>query len=494
MKTHSTRMVVRGAAVLCLATVSACAGSDQDSPAPEEVSSASQSLVNYATIQVDFGANVALPVGWNDAQGMIKASATGLSLKDSAGNLTGYTLKTTGSWNITHPYGTLSAAAGFGFPPEATKDAVYGNTSAYGGFSAPLGSAMEVSGLDTSVNYTFQFFCSVKKPGTDAWNRDTLFTLKGLTTVSGHVNCTNNDTVAVTLSTKPFASGVNSNKVLIEVTEGPANSTPNNEGFYHLNNFKLTYTPDYGTHTKIPITDPSAPPKGYWAYLPSTYNVDPAKLWPVIIALHGKGELGTGSSTDLDKLISSGTGLAATIQNGQFPAHHRFIVISPQDNETGGYMNPTKLASVVTFVKSHYRVDQTRMYLAGLSYGGRAAWDYVNANGSSGAFAAAIMTPGDGAFDNPLNCAKAGRIPIWSFHGSVDPDMYTSLAHVTAATNAINGCATPPIEPAKLTVYVGKGHVIWDYTYTLSGMTLATDTNWDPYSQDIYSWLLHRTK
>lgn len=494
MHARSTRMVVRSMAVLFLATVGGCADSGPDPSAPEEVSSTSEGLVNYATVQVDFGGNVALPAGWNNAQGMIKASATGLSLKDSSGNLTGYTLKTTGSWNTTHPYGTLTAASGFGFPVEATQDAVYGNTSAYGGFSAPLGSAMEVSGLDTSVNYTFQFFCSVKKPGTDAWNRDTMFTLKGLTTVSGHVNCTNNDTVAVTLSTKPFASGTNSNKILIEVTEGPANSTPSNEGFYHLNNFKLTYTPAYGTHTKIPTTHAWAPPKGYWEYLPSTYNVDPAKLWPVIIALHGIGEIGTGSSADLDKLIVSGTGLAATIDDGLFPAHHRFVVISPQDNETGGYMTPTKLASVITFVKAHYRVDPARMYLLGLSYGGRAAWDYVNTNGSSGAFAAAIMTPGDGAFDNPLNCAKAGRVPIWSFQGEVDTNTFTSLAHVAASTNAINSCATPPVEPAKLTVYLGKSHVIWNYTYTLSGMSMATDASWNPYSQDIYSWLLQRTK
>ena len=76
----------------------------------------------------------------------------------------------------------------------------------------------------------------------------------------------------------------------------------------------------------------------------------------------------------------------------------------------------------------------------------------------------------------------------------MDPNSFTSLAHVAASTNAINNCATPPVEPAKLTVYLGKSHVIWNYTYGLSGMNLATDPNWDPYSQDIYAWMLQRSK
>src|SRR5262249_44189660 len=158
----------------------------------------------------------------------------------------------------------------------------------------------------------------------------------------------------------------------------------------------------------------------YSEYLPSQYSPgDAVTKWPLLIALHGLGEVGNGS-TDLSKLLVSGTGLPGLIKAGQFPAHDRFIVLAPQ-HTSQTVMPIAKIKAFLDFAKAHYHVDTKRMYLTGLSLGGRAVWDYLNATntatGAYGEFSAATVMPGDGAYNNPLDCAKAGRTPLWAFQG-----------------------------------------------------------------------------
>jgi hypothetical protein len=454
---------------------------------------------NKTTIYVDFGGQLTLPSSpyWNDAQGLVKSTAAAISLKSSEGYVVGpITLKTTGSWNTTHPYGTLTDA--FGYPDAATQDAVYGNTGSYGGFSAPSGSTMELAGLDTSVTYTIDFFCSAKKPGTETWNRATKFTITGATSSNGTVDCTWNDDTLVTLSAKPNTSG----KIVINVTEGTGNSQP--EGFYHLNNMRIMFAPDFGVDTMRPINVTQGgvyPPKGYYEYLPSQYGLDVNKKWPVIISMSGVGELGDGTtntSTGLPQLNGSGTGLQSVIHAKTWVAHNKFVVITPQDDQTNGYFPPTTTEAVINWVTSHYRVDPDRIYILGLSYGGRVTWDYINYYGSASQAAAVIMAPGDGCDDQTHYCAKTGQTPIWSFQGRNDTDQWTNLANVELAHNQIKACATPPIETPKLTVYNNAGHYVWNPTYLIptsgdDNYTIDTGSQYSPYTQAIYYWLLAHT-
>ncbi|MGZ4068396.1 MAG: hypothetical protein ACXVPE_16875, partial [Bacteroidia bacterium] len=73
---------------------------------------------------------------------------------------------------------------------------------------------------------------------------------------------------------------------------------------------------------------------GYYEYLPQGYSS--SRTYPVIIALHGIGELGNGTS-DLGNLLNCWTAIPRLIANGSFPnsfsvggQNFSFIVICPQ--------------------------------------------------------------------------------------------------------------------------------------------------------------------
>ena len=75
---------------------------------------------------------------------------------------------------------------------------------------------------------------------------------------------------------------------------------------------------------------------GYYEYLPQGYNTNTTKNYPLIIAVHGIGELGNGT-TDLGNILNCWTALPRLIDNGGFPTSFTvagqsfsFIVISPQ--------------------------------------------------------------------------------------------------------------------------------------------------------------------
>ena len=74
---------------------------------------------------------------------------------------------------------------------------------------------------------------------------------------------------------------------------------------------------------------------GYYEYLPQGYSSNTNQTYPLILFIHGVGELGNGSQWDLPRLLY--TGLAASINVGELPVSlnvngqsHSFIVISPQ--------------------------------------------------------------------------------------------------------------------------------------------------------------------
>src|SRR5688572_26526163 len=88
------------------------------------------------------------------------------------------------------------------------------------------------------------------------------------------------------------------------------------------------------THTQaqqVPKMAPSG--RGYLEYLPPGYSTS-TELYPCIIFLHGSGERGSGSATDLAKV--TGNGPPKHIKNGHtmcFTVNGKtecFIVLSPQ--------------------------------------------------------------------------------------------------------------------------------------------------------------------
>src|SRR5688500_9564723 len=91
-----------------------------------------------------------------------------------------------------------------------------------------------------------------------------------------------------------------------------------------------THTPIY--HSIVPHTN------AYYEYLPAGYNPQGTKTYPLILFLHGAGDMGDGSPSQISRLLQ--VGIPKLISQGNFPAtftvngqDHSFIVISPQFNQ-----------------------------------------------------------------------------------------------------------------------------------------------------------------
>jgi predicted peptidase len=96
--------------------------------------------------------------------------------------------------------------------------------------------------------------------------------------------------------------------------------------------------------------------------LPQQYNKEEDKKWPLVLFLHGAGEIGNNLEMlrvqALPKIIES---------REEFPS----IVISPQCPTGSSWYNKfNSLDELLDNILENYEVDSNRIYLTGLSMGG----------------------------------------------------------------------------------------------------------------------------
>lgn len=227
---------------------------------------------------------------------------------------------------------------------------------------------------------------------------------------------------------------------------------------------------------------------GYVAFLPSSYPTGGDV--PTIIYLHGLGESGSGSASDLNILMTAGLPrLAAT---STLPADAaQFLILAPQSNDE--YFNVDQLHTWLAHVLPSYRVDRTRLYLTGISMGGEGVFDYLAEYGAEQEFAAAIPISGN-YLPPPLGvppCSSFARTPLWAFAGERD-DVIPPQGSIQVVSYVNKHCQ--PAEPLRLTIYLDSFHNVWDRTYDLTGSGQPTSSQWNANDQSIYSWLLrHHT-
>lgn len=185
----------------------------------------------------------------------------------------------------------------------------------------------------------------------------------------------------------------------------------------------------------------------YLLYLPDGFEANPEAKWPLLVFLHGSGERGN----DLEKVKVHGP--PKLIANGEkFP----FIVLSPQCPDKRDWDTET-IYSLIKHIASRYRVDESRVYLTGLSMGGWATWDLAMAY--PGYFAA--IAPICGRIDRnyPERAAELKDMPIWVFHGAQD-----NIVPIQGAENMVKRLQEAG-NPVKFTVYPDAGHDSWTETY-----------------------------
>ena len=210
-------------------------------------------------------------------------------------------------------------------------------------------------------------------------------------------------------------------------------------------------------------------------YLPPSYTVTGAKS-PLLLFLHGSGESGAGDLLGLSKLEYSA--LPGMIYEDNWPDNRPFVVLAPQHDNSKApsfCMEATEIDSFLKFALQHYNIDPTRVYVTGLSCGAIGLWNYLDAY-DGGTIAAAVPIAGNGLQAIIDHGCELGKVPIWAFHGGIDPNVPIETEVFPMTT--LEHCSSPAAVDAKLTVFPLSSHDVWTRTYTMD----------DGY--DIYSWML----
>jgi hypothetical protein len=155
-----------------------------------------------------------------------------------------------------------------------------------------------------------------------------------------------------------------------------------------------------------------------------------------------------------------------------------FIFVSPQ-NDVPPFstieFNLLELEAFFQFIVDNYPVDPRRMYLTGMSQGGRAVLQYTNAHPRQ--FTAVTPLPGGVIFPTEVGC-NLQDTALWVFHGEDDnnanlgpgtfspcwmvqvehmyqhPDLYPGYA---ACTNRVG----QPHPQGRMSMFYNVGHFAW---------------------------------
>jgi len=219
---------------------------------------------------------------------------------------------------------------------------------------------------------------------------------------------------------------------------------------------------------------------GFYETLPARYSLT-TKKYPLIVFLHGGGELGTG----LDRLTCCG--IPYYTARKTFPpkfyyngTYYSYIIISPQFRQ-----KPTAsdIQSVLNYAKSHYRIDASRVYVTGLSMGGGKTWEW---SASYGQYAAGIVpvTPDLKPTTSLASNVASKDLSIWGIYSNADfvvPEQWGKDWF-----NWIDSRNTLYASKTKLTIWSGTSHNdTWWKTFN-------PVTRVDGYN--IYEWMLRYTR
>jgi predicted peptidase len=238
----------------------------------------------------------------------------------------------------------------------------------------------------------------------------------------------------------------------------------------------LTITPDTLMAQKSPPQQQEKSFKGkitrtvetdYLLFLPSDYDRNKSKRWPLILFLHGAGERGT----NLARVKAHGPPKIVRNQP-DFP----FVVVSPQCPTGQRWDNDTLLA-LLDHALTKLRVDRKRVYLTGLSMGGFGTWNLGLTHPDRFAAIAPICGGGDPLvllLADPRKSRALKSLPVWAFHGARD-----SVVRVNESERMVEAMRQMGADNVKLTIYPEADHDSWTETYD---------------NPALYDWFLSHTR
>ncbi|HVN92545.1 MAG TPA: alpha/beta hydrolase-fold protein [Terracidiphilus sp.] len=202
----------------------------------------------------------------------------------------------------------------------------------------------------------------------------------------------------------------------------------------------------------------------FQVYLPEDWRRDDHKQWPIILALHGRGERGS------EGMWQTQTGIAEAVRN--HPDRWPFVIVMPQCPQTLHWTDPPMLDLAMASLdqeSAEFHGDPARTYLTGLSMGGYGAWELARLHPHRWA---AIVIASGGIFWSyeparwqqasvlPAEYAQAvAHTPVWLFHGSLDPVVQPRQSELMYDAFKANG------GDIRLWIYQGLGHDSWTRAY-----------------------------
>ena len=245
-----------------------------------------------------------------------------------------------------------------------------------------------------------------------------------------------------------------------------------------INKFK------FRTHTYDTTTIP------YRLFIPETN--EKSKM-PLVIALHGSGERGDDNKKQIEyhRLATSWAdpinqkGNPCFVAAPQCPVGNRWVDVDwKKDSYSFEDISiSNELLTVNDLIDSliqEFPIDQSRIYITGLSMGGFGTWYMIMKYPHR--FAAAIPMSGT---SSPQTACIIKNIPIWNFHGEVDKavpvggsrkiisaleECADKALYIEDPNSSIvlnNATLKQNIMNSKLlyTEYKGKGHAVWTESY-----------------------------
>lgn len=219
---------------------------------------------------------------------------------------------------------------------------------------------------------------------------------------------------------------------------------------------------DSGFEAKV-YTSNKGESLNYRLHLPDDF--DAKTKYPFVLFFHGAGERG---SDNQKQLIHGVKNILAYSKKSNTP----LIIVAPQCPRGAQWVNTPwgaddhRMAKVpatsmllsmeiLKELQTTYFIDDSRIYVTGLSMGGFATWDIIQRMPNT--FAAAMPVCGGG----DRRMAKVIKdIPIWVFHGDSDSVVKTKRSKdMVAALKKVRG-------DVKYTEYKGVKHNSWGRAYS----------------------------
>jgi len=179
--------------------------------------------------------------------------------------------------------------------------------------------------------------------------------------------------------------------------------------------------------------------------------------YPLVIFLHGIGERGNDNTITLKHIAPL---FLKEKNRNEYPCFLMVPQCPASENWTypNWYLEPKEpMATVIKLIDSLSAlpfIDNTRIYITGLSMGGYGTWYLLTRFPST--FAAAVPICGGGDW-NQAN--KFKHIPIWAFHGSKDKTIHPDQ------TRKMIGALKKSGGKPRYTEYKNTGHDSWTKAY-----------------------------